>query len=171
MGCTRAAASVDPDTRTGGEAVRASVARELRRTVAEIQRWTQRWLHRRTGTSLSPNETHLLGHLDTAGPQRMSGLAAWQNVDKSTMTMQIKSLVERGFVERRPDPADRRAAIADLTPAGRDVLAAYADRASAILSDALQDWTEEDLRRFSHDLARFAGDLEGALVQDVKHRL
>ena len=100
MGCTRAAAGVDPGTRAGGEAVRASVARELRRTVAEIQRWTQRWLHRRTGTTLSPNETHLLGHLDTAGPQRMSGLAAWQNVDKSTMTMQIKSLVERGFVER-----------------------------------------------------------------------
>ena len=149
---------------------RAVVARELRRTVAEIQRWTQRWLHRRTGTSLSPNETHLLSHLQKAGPQRMSALAAWQNVDKSTMTMQVKTLLKRGFVQRSPDPEDRRAVIVELTEAGREVLAAYADRASEILADSLEGWSDEDLSRFSRDLARFAGDLESALEQTIEHR-
>lgn len=159
------------DGRKGAAHVgRAVVARELRRTVAEIQRWTQRWLHRRTGTSLSPNETHLLGHLQKAGPQRMSALASWQNVDKSTMTMQVKTLLERGFVQRSPDPEDRRAVIVELTDAGGEVLAAYADRASEILGESLRGWSDEDLSRFSRDLARFAGDLESALEQTIEHR-
>ena len=100
----------------------------------------------------------------------MSALAAWQNVDKSTMTMQVKTLLERGFVQRSPDPEDRRAVIVELTEAGREVLAAYADRASEILADSLEGWSDEDLSRFSRDLARFAGDLESALEQTIEHR-
>lgn len=149
---------------------RAAVARELRRTVGAIQRGTQRWLHQRSGTSLSPVETHLLGHLQTEGPQRMSALAALQDVDSSTMTMQIKGLLRQGLVQRHADPSDRRAAIVELTEEGRAALEEYSSRASGILEESLADWSDEELLRFSGDLGRFASDLADAFERATASR-
>ena len=145
---------------------RSTVASELRRAVAIIQRWSQRTMHRRTGTELSPNETHLLTHLAASAPQRMGTLADWQGVDRSTMTMQIGSLVDRGLAQRTPDPADRRATIIELTDHGTQTLEDYAGRASGILSDALEGWSDAQLGHFSRDLGRFADDLQAALANN-----
>ena len=74
------------------------------------------------------------------------------------------------------DLADRRLYAAKHAGRARsvwsedEVLAAYADRASEILADSLEGWSDEDLSRFSRDLARFAGDLESALEQTIEHR-
>lgn len=160
---------MDPQERTA-EQDRMAVASELRRAVATIHRWSQRTMHRRTGTELSPNETHLLTHLAASPPQRMGALADWQGVDRSTMTMQIGSLVDRGLARRTPDPADRRATIIDLTDHGAQILEHYSGRASAILSDALEGWSDAELGRFSRDLGHFADDLQAALAKDSARR-
>lgn len=143
---------------------RSAVAAELRRAVAIIERWSKRTMHRHTGTELSPNETHLLTHLAASAPQRMGALADWQGVDRSTMTMQIGSLVDRGLAQRTPDPADRRATIIELTDHGSRTLEDYTGRASVILSSALDGWSDAELGRFSRDLGRFADDLQAALA-------
>lgn len=149
---------------------RSAVASELRRAVATIQRWSQRTLHRRTGTELSPNETHLLAHLAASPPQRMGAMAEWHGVDRSTMTMQIHSLVDRGLAQRTQDPADRRATIIELTDHGTQALQDYTGRASAILSDTLDGWSDADLERFSRDLGRFADHLQAALATNSADR-
>lgn len=43
-------------------------------------------------------------------------------VTSGTMTNRVDRLVERGLVERRPDPADRRGVLVRLTPAGRSLV-------------------------------------------------
>lgn len=49
-------------------------------------------------------------------------------VTSGTMTNRVDRLTARGLVERRPDPADRRGVLVQLTPAGRDAVdAAMAD--------------------------------------------
>lgn len=49
-------------------------------------------------------------------------------VTSGTMTNRVDRLAARGFVERSPDPGDRRGVIVALTPSGRQVVdAALAD--------------------------------------------
>lgn len=43
-------------------------------------------------------------------------------VTSGTMTNRVDRLVARGFVERSPDPHDRRGVIVALTPSGREVV-------------------------------------------------
>lgn len=63
-------------------------------------------------------------------PYEMSpgGLMSQTLVTSGTMTNRVDRLVRAGFVERHPDPVDRRGVLVRLTPAGRTVVdAALAD--------------------------------------------
>lgn len=57
------------------------------------------------------------------GPLSLSGLAEAVGVDAPYATLIVDALEERGLVERRPDPADRRRKLVSLTAAGTDAVA------------------------------------------------
>lgn len=56
----------------------------------------------------------------TEGPMSLSSLAEAVRVDAPYATLIVDSLEERGLVERRPDPADRRRKLVALTPEGKE---------------------------------------------------
>jgi len=70
-------------------------------------------------------------------------------VTSGTMTNRVDRLMARGFVERLPDPRDRRGVLVRLTPEGR----ACVDHAFAALLDAertfLADLPERDRTRLA----------------------
>ncbi len=57
------------------------------------------------------------------GERRLGEIAALRGVDQSVVSRQIGELEARRLVCRRPDPADRRASLVRLTPAGCELLA------------------------------------------------
>jgi DNA-binding MarR family transcriptional regulator len=59
-----------------------------------------------------------------AGPLTLRELAEALTTDAPAATVAVNDLEERGLVERRPHPDDRRAKLVTLTVAGRRVLAA-----------------------------------------------
>ena len=82
---------------------------------------------------LSLSRAKILGALDKAGPSNQSALAAAFDLAPRTVTELVDILERDGLVERRPDPADRRARQVHLTPAGRKAHAlALATRARVI---------------------------------------
>src|SRR6476469_8527772 len=91
----------------------------------------------------------LLVPLQRDGDQRCSALAGQVGVDVSVASRQLAVLERLGYVERRPDPQDGRAALLRLTDAGADALAA----ARALRSDwaltALAGWDEAEARQLS----------------------
>jgi DNA-binding MarR family transcriptional regulator len=70
---------------------------------------------------LSPPQTFTLQMLHQ--PQSMRSLANAQGCDASNMTGIADRLEERGLVERRTDPHDRRVKLLTVTDEGRAVLA------------------------------------------------
>ena len=77
-----------------------------------------------SGCALDLREYDLLVHLSEAGAAglRLRDLAARALINRSNVTRRVETLVERGFVQRRADPADGRGVIAVLTPSGRQAL-------------------------------------------------
>jgi DNA-binding MarR family transcriptional regulator len=76
---------------------------------------------------LHPRQAHLL-RLLADGPRPMRKLACRLHCDPSNVTGISDRLEERGLVERRADPADRRVKMLALTPEGERVRAALTDR-------------------------------------------
>ncbi len=96
----------------------------------------------------------ILLRLAEFGPIRVSALADALLVDVSTASRQLHALEESGWVARERDPADARAQLMHLTPAGARVL----DRNRRLRGDALRqvlaDWPEADRRRLAEALTR-----------------
>ncbi|HEY7488341.1 MAG TPA: MarR family transcriptional regulator [Streptosporangiaceae bacterium] len=63
----------------------------------------------------------VLLRLDERPVRNQSALAQTIGADKTRIIAVLDDLQERGLIERRPDPADRRAHLLSLTPEGRRV--------------------------------------------------
>ncbi|WP_439677431.1 MarR family winged helix-turn-helix transcriptional regulator [Embleya sp. MST-111070] len=102
----------------------------------------------------------LLAYLVMEGPRRVTDLAAMTYLDVSTVSRQIASLVQRGLVERRPDPNDGRGTLLAVTDTGEQAFEVYRSRRQAELDRVTRDWSTDERRTFVHLLARFNDDLE-----------
>ncbi|WP_040796395.1 MarR family winged helix-turn-helix transcriptional regulator [Nocardia higoensis] len=61
----------------------------------------------------------ILATLAEFGPASQIDIGRRGNIDRSDVVAAINQLAEQGYVERSPDPADRRRNIVTLTEAGR----------------------------------------------------
>ena len=80
------------------------------------------------GLGLTPGHLKLLMKLDEGDGRAMGTLAQSFQCDASTMTWLVDRLEERGLVERRMLPADRRVKAVALTPLGVKTKAQLMDR-------------------------------------------
>jgi DNA-binding MarR family transcriptional regulator len=84
-------------------------------------------------------------------------LAQRLGVDRTVMTYLLDDLEAAGLIERRPDPADRRARRIVATPPGRATLARLDERLRAAEEELLSGLdTEEDRQVFRGLLRRLA---------------
>lgn len=119
----------------------------------------RREMGRSAGPGLHVGTAGALWQLSDRGPLRLGELATGLRVDVSVVSRQVADLVQAGFVDRHPDPADGRACLLSLSPRGRDALAEVTDRVEERFRDALRGWSREDLARVAADLRRLRQDL------------
>jgi DNA-binding MarR family transcriptional regulator len=111
-----------------------------------------------TGAALAPlrisgRQLAVLIAIDDEAPQSQQEVARRMGVDRTTMVALIDELENKGFVERRQDPDDRRKNVVVLTDLGRTTLrqataatrkaerrflSSLSDDESAMLKKALQ---------------------------------
>lgn len=107
--------------------------------------------------ALHVNRTDLriLAELASSGtPMTAGGLAVAARRSPAAITSAIQRLAARGLVERRPDEADRRRAVVDLTDDARDRIdRIYGPVAAAGLA-ALQRLSQDELRTVAEVLER-----------------
>ena len=111
---------------------------------------------------VDPMAYPLLFNLKVA-PMRVSALAEVLHSDVSTVSRQVSTLVDLGFVRRGPDPDDGRAQALSLTDEGSTLLTAIREGRDRWLQGLLADWSDDDVTAFSAHLRHFASDLEASL--------
>jgi DNA-binding MarR family transcriptional regulator len=83
--------------------------------------------------------------LSRHGDMRMSRLAELLAVDMSVTSRHVAHLAERGWIERSPDPADKRSRILRLTPSGLAQVDELSRRTAQLLADRLSDWSDDEV--------------------------
>lgn len=113
------------------------------------------------GRDVSPLQIQLLIYL-WAHPSecgRIGELARRFDLATPTVSDAVGTLVEKGFVEKRPDPRDRRARVLTLTDAGEEVTEQLSGWAGPVRT-ALSDVPEDDKSVVLNALVRMIASLE-----------
>jgi DNA-binding MarR family transcriptional regulator len=113
----------------------------------------------------------LLALLHDAGPLRASDLVALLDLDKSTVSRQVASLVDLGLVRRAADPGDRRAQVLTPTPEGAARLEGIREVRRARWAADLADWPAEDVGALGELLARFNRIREAREAREAETQL
>ncbi|NUW46845.1 MarR family winged helix-turn-helix transcriptional regulator [Nonomuraea rhodomycinica] len=121
---------------------------------------TRRKIMASSGLELSLGDYTLLAQVSLHAPVRLSALAELMEVDKSTLSPPAKRLEARGFIERRPDPADARAQLVSVTRAGRLAISQLWKARAAAVAALLADWEAAEVEQLAASL--------GALSEAIK---
>jgi DNA-binding MarR family transcriptional regulator len=142
------------------------LAEELQVALTRVLRWASRagvrgrWLARDVTEGLTSTDAWLVEALAERGPMRVTALADWQGVDKSTVTPQVRRLERAGLVDRAPDPDDGRASRLTLSAKGEAVREQVRRSGAGVIEEQMASWSEEDRRSFARLLGRFAAGLD-----------
>lgn len=93
---------------------------------------------------------------------RASDLTDRLGLDKSTVSRQLEQLSKDGLLDRVGGRPGRRGDPLSLTPDGRRILAADADRVRSRLTCWLDSWTSDDIAAFTGLIARFNASVDEA---------
>jgi DNA-binding MarR family transcriptional regulator len=98
----------------------------------------------------------VLASLADVGPGSQATLSRRTGIHRSDMVAIINELVGHGFVERAPDPADRRRNVITITTRGRDRLADLDDRLAGLQNALLAPLTAAERDQLTELLIRLA---------------
>ncbi|MFJ8667823.1 MarR family winged helix-turn-helix transcriptional regulator [Streptomyces sp. NPDC093600] len=96
----------------------------------------------------------VLALLHHHGDMRIGRVSELMAVDMSVSSRHVAHTVDRGWVERLPDPADKRSRILHLTTAGESTLADLDRRVTDMLARNLAEWSDTDVELLTTLLAR-----------------
>lgn len=88
------------------------------------------------------------------GEMRISRLAELLSVDMSVTSRHVAHVADRGWIERSPDPADKRSRILRLTATGQEQLDELSRRTSRLFADRLSDWSDQEVGLLSALMGR-----------------
>ncbi|MFJ4712793.1 MarR family winged helix-turn-helix transcriptional regulator [Streptomyces sp. NPDC088785] len=89
----------------------------------------------------------VLALLKRYGDMRMSRMAELMAVDMSVASRHVAHTADRGWIERRPDPADRRSRILTLTAEGHAQMDELDARTTELLAERLSDWSDDEVNQ------------------------
>jgi len=92
--------------------------------------------------------------LEGMGPLSTKALATALDLDASTVTRQITALESAGFVERRPDPTDRRSSTIVLTSEGRRTMKGVERERRQGMETLVSDWSDYERATLGRGLNR-----------------
>jgi len=123
------------------------------RSLVRALRIDARWIEDRTRISLA--QIVVLEKLCSAPARSIVELAGRTGTHASSVSVVVKRLVERGFVERARDEIDRRQVQFAVTDAGREFLRGVPRTVESHLFDALGAFDTADAERLANLLERW----------------
>lgn len=118
----------------------------LSSTFNSILRIEEKMLDGKLTKDLTITEIHTIDAIGYREKNPMSVVAARLDITLATLTIAVNKLVEKGYIERERDAADKRKVLISLTTEGRKVFRAHRMFHKKMVDEALADLTPEEER-------------------------
>ncbi|MEZ5816235.1 MAG: MarR family transcriptional regulator [Hyphomicrobiaceae bacterium] len=136
------------------------LTRSLGFLLADVSRLVRRRFDSRaSGLGLTRAQWRVLAQLRRREGINQASLAEILEIEPITLGRHIDRLVEKGFVERRPDPADRRAWQLHLRSEVQPVLDRLREMSRLTSREALADIPEAETDRLIELLLKIKGNM------------
>jgi DNA-binding MarR family transcriptional regulator len=99
---------------------------------------------RESGSTTPVAQWRALSALEEHGPLRVGAVAAACGVTQPGMTRLVELMTSDGLVVKRPDPSDARAAVIEITDAGRAARHAWIDTVREALTPRFASLTDDE---------------------------
>lgn len=142
---TRLSAPVDDTASTQDFVLDHQVQHLLRRA---HQRASSIFLTVLADAQLTPTQFFALARLHETGKLSQNRLGRMAAMDPATIQGVIRRLQERGFIERLPDPNDRRRMVLSLSPLGKETVSSLLSDAKRIGGEILAPLPPEEREQF-----------------------
>ena len=103
-----------------------------------------RRLRQEADAGLTPSQLSALATIHRRGPLTLGELAEWERVAPPSVTRMATNLEQGGYVERVPDPDDRRVVRVVATPKAGELVAVARARKAAWLIERLDGLDAHD---------------------------
>lgn len=123
---------------------------------------TKRFEERTRDGSLTSAQWRLLVFLKREGQMRQARLAEALDIEPISVSRMIDRMEASGWVERLPDPEDRRARLVRVTPQARDAFAGMGDIADAVYAEALAGFSRSEVEALVSLMNRMVANLSTA---------
>jgi DNA-binding MarR family transcriptional regulator len=120
---------------------------------------------------LTRAQCKVLGYLARNEGINQAGLADLLEIKPMTLVRQIDRMEEDGWIERRPDPGDRRARRLVLTAKARPILSRILDLSTEVRTEAFAGLSEADGLHLIDLLGRVHGNLSLRVPPLAVHEL
>jgi DNA-binding MarR family transcriptional regulator len=90
-----------------------------------------------TVEGLTPTQFSVLGLISTRGALGLAELTELEGLNPTMLSRVVRKLDDGGLIRRLPDPADLRAVVAEITPAGRAMHQRIRTLRTQVVSDCL----------------------------------
>ncbi len=128
--------------------------------VHDVARLLRRRFEQRAGSAgLTRSQWHAVAYLARHEGVSQATLAEWLDIEPITLTRILDRLAERGLVERRPDPTDRRRWALFLTQTARPLLKEMESVGEATRAEALFGVAPQDLAKLEQTLTQMKANL------------
>ncbi len=134
--------------------------------IHDVSRMMRAWFDERAQKlGLTRAQWRVLVHLAGREGLNQSSLAEILELDTVTLGRHIDRLERDGWLERRPDPADRRAWRLYLTAASRPTLGKMEAVAADTIAVAMQDVDEDERAQFMNTLLQIKANFNDAAAE------
>ena len=116
-------------------------------------------LAERAGISLDRVGCLVLKAVAAGGSVRITDLARELGVEVPTMSRHVANLTQSGYLQKTPDPADRRVWWVRLTEKAQETIGRLEATRRQMLSNLFSNWTRSDRDTLVDLLDRFCSDL------------
>jgi len=116
---------------------------------------------------LNLSEASLLAYVAETGALTQSRLAERMGLGRAATGSVIDALEKRGFVERKPDPDDRRVWLVDVTAPGKDMVERVSELDNVLRRELRSGISREDRQKLAEVLVRLGNNLAGILADET----
>ena len=128
-------------------------ASEIMESIPVVMHFIRHRIRKLRGSSFSIPQVRALSYLSRQSDSSLNQLADYLGVSNATTCSLVDRLVQKGYIDRREDPRERRYVKLNLTRDGRQQYKEVREMAVSQLSEVLAGLAPQELKQVNDGLA------------------